>query len=152
MFELLTSIGKLAVGFLGILGPVVFLIICLHLRDQRKSMLYAIVLAELNRPHLRGLYTVRAKIRPLWADTVVIDLWNCSPEQVWQVVERLSTKVPPRVRVEVNGISDCRVRFTGEKKGLLYPIICTAFLRRAVRLENREVPRADGILAHRHRQ
>jgi hypothetical protein len=72
---------------------------------------------------------VRAKIRSLRADTVVIDLWNCSREQVWQVVERLSTKVPPRVRVEVNGISDCRVRFTGEKKGILYPIICTAFLR-----------------------
>jgi len=121
MFELLTNIGRLAIGFLGILGPVVFLIICLHLRDQRKSMLYAIVLAELNRPHLRGLYTVRAKIRSLRADTVVIDLWNCSREQVWQVVERLSTKVPPRVRVEVNGISDCRVRFTGEKKGILYP-------------------------------
>ena len=121
MFELLTNIGRLAIGFLGILGPVVFLIICLHVRDQRKSMLYAIVLAELNRPHLRGLYTVRAK---MWPDTVVIDLWNCSREQVWQVVERLSTKVPPRVRVEVNGISGCRVRFTGEKKGILHQF-CT---------------------------
>ncbi|CAG1004844.1 hypothetical protein ANRL2_04430 [Anaerolineae bacterium] len=118
MAELLTSIGKLAIGFLGIAGPVAFLIICLRVRDQRESMLYAIVLAELNRHHLRGLHTVRVKFRLLWTDTVVIDLWNCSREQVCHVVERLSVRVPPRVRVEVNGISDCRIEFSGENKAV----------------------------------
>lgn len=120
MVELLTSICKLAIGFLGILGPVVLLIAYLNAYDRRKSMLYVIVLTELNQPHLRGLSTVRVKIRPLWADSVVVGLENCSREQAWQIIERLSTKVPPHVRVEVNGIRDCRVSFTGENKAILH--------------------------------
>lgn len=116
MGELLTSIGKLTIGFLGILGPVVFLIAYLNGRDQRKSMLYSMALSALNQPHLRGLYTVRI----MGTDAVVIDLWNCSREQVRAVAERLSAKVPPRVRVEVNGISDCRMSSTKEKRCMPY--------------------------------
>ena len=112
MVDLLESLGKLTIGFLGILGPIVLLMMFLHVRDQRESMLYAIVLVELNLPQLRGLSTVKIKSRPLWADTVVVDLWNCSRERVWEVIETLSTKLPPRIRLEVNGITDCRVRST----------------------------------------
>ena len=112
MVDLLESLGKLTIGFLGILGPIVLLMTFLHVRDQRESMLFAIVLAELNLPQLRGLSTVKIKSRPLWADTVVVDLWNCSRERVWEVIETLSTKLPSRVRLEVNGITDCRVRST----------------------------------------
>jgi hypothetical protein len=120
MAELLATIGRLAIGFMSMLGPVVLLFAYLNARDQRASLLSGIVLAELNRPHLRGLYTVRTKTRPLGADALVIDLWNCSREQVRQIVERLSTKVPPRVRAEVNGISGCRVEFSAEKNGMFH--------------------------------
>jgi hypothetical protein len=112
MVQLLASLAKLAVGFLGILGPIVFLMMFLQVRDQRESMLYAIVLVELNLPQLRGLSTVKIKSRPLWADTVVVNLWNCSRERVWEVIDTLSIKLPSRVRLEVNGITDCRVRST----------------------------------------
>jgi hypothetical protein len=84
----------------------------LHIRDQRESKLFATVLAELNIPRLRGLTTVKVNSTPLWADTVVVELWNCSREQVWDVIEALSAKLPSRVRLEVNGITDCRVRST----------------------------------------
>ena len=112
MTDLLESLAKLTIGFLGILGPMVLLLLFLRIRDQRESMLSAIVLVELNLPQLRGLSTVKIKSRPLWADTVVVDLWNCSREQVWDVIETLSAKLPSRVRLEVNGITDCRVRST----------------------------------------
>ena len=73
-------------------------------------MLYTTVLSELSLPHLRGLYTVKVKSSPPWADQVVVDLWNCSRDQVWEVIETLSSKLPSRVGLEVNGITDCRVR------------------------------------------
>lgn len=112
MADLLMNLAKLTVGFLGILGPLVLLLMFLHIRDQRASKLFATVLAELNIPQLRGLSTVKVNSTPLWADTVVVDLWNCSREQVWDVIETLSAKLPSRVRLEVNGITDCRVRST----------------------------------------
>jgi hypothetical protein len=112
MADLLMSLAKLTVGFLGILGPIALLLMFLHIRDQRESKLFATVLAELNIPRLRGLTTVKVNSTPLWADTVVVELWNCSREQVWDVIEALSAKLPSRVRLEVNGITDCRVRST----------------------------------------
>ena len=112
MTEMLISLGKLLLGFLGILGPVALMLLFLRMRDRRESMLFATVLAELNLPQLRGLSTVKVKSSPPWADTVVVDLWNCSREQVWDVIETLSAKLPSRVRLEVNGITDCRVRST----------------------------------------
>ena len=112
MNDLIVSLAKLTIGFVGILGPVVLLLMIMNNRDRRESMLFATVLLELNRPHLRGLFTVKIKSRPLWADTVVVELWNCSREQVWNVIEILSAKLPTHARLEVNGITDCRVQST----------------------------------------
>lgn len=112
MNDLIVSLAKLTIGFVGILGPVVLLLMIMNNRDRRESMLFATVLLELNRPHLRGLFTVKIKSRPLWADTVVVDLLNCSREQVWNVIEILSAKLPTHARLEVNGITDCRVQST----------------------------------------
>jgi len=110
MTEMLISLGKLSLGFLGILGPLALLLGFLHIRDQRQSMLYPTILRELNLPDLRGLFAVKIKSRPFGADTVIVDLWRCSRDQVWDVIERLSAKLPAHVRLEVNGITDCRVR------------------------------------------
>jgi hypothetical protein len=112
MVELLVSLGKLSIGFLCILGPLALPFLLLHIRDHRESELYTTVLRELNLPELRGLFTVRILTRPLTADTVVVDLWQCSKEQVWGVIEKLSARLPGHVRLEVNGITDCRVRST----------------------------------------
>ena len=109
MTELMVSLGKLSIGFLGILGPIALLLGFLHTRDQRQSRLYTKVLVDLNLPVLRGLFAVKIKSRPFGADTVIVDLWHCSREQVWDVIGRLSTNFPAHVRFEVNGIADCRV-------------------------------------------
>ena len=109
MTELLVNIAKLLIGFLGILGPVALLLGFLHIRDQRQSSLYTKVLVELNLTDLRGLFGVNIKSRPFGTDTVMVDLWHCSREQMWDVIERLSAKLPAHVKLEVNGITDCRL-------------------------------------------
>jgi hypothetical protein len=102
--------AKPATGFVVILGPVVLLLVIMNYRERRESALAAAVLLELNRPELRGLFSLRINSRPLWPDTVQIDLWEYSRERVWSVIEALSVKLPPRVRLEVNGITDCRAK------------------------------------------
>jgi hypothetical protein len=107
--ELVTSLFKLSVGFLCIVGPVVLLIAFLRMRDLREESLRTRVIQELNSPNLRGLYSLEVKSRPLGGDTVKVDLRSCSREQVWDLMERLSVRLPAHVRIEVNGISDSRL-------------------------------------------
>ena len=113
MEELLIGLGELGIGFLSMMGPLVLLMIFLKLRDQRKSVLYTVVLKELNSPDLRGLFAVKIRCSVFTRqDTVMIDLWNCPKEQVWDTLIRLSTHLPPGVRLVVNGMADFRSRST----------------------------------------
>jgi hypothetical protein len=109
MMELVTSLWKLGMGFLCILGPVVVLFAFLRIRDLREDLLRTRVLQELNSPNLRGLYSMEVKSRPFGSDTVKVDLWSCSREQVWDLMGRLSARLPAHVRVEVNGINGSRL-------------------------------------------
>jgi hypothetical protein len=111
--ELLTRLGALGIGFLSMMGPLVLLMVFLRLRDQRESILYPMVLKELNSPDLRGLFAVKIRCRVFSGqDTVMVDLWNCTKEQVWDTVIRLSIHLPPEVRLVVNGMADSRSRST----------------------------------------
>jgi hypothetical protein len=113
MEDLLIRLGELGIGFLSMMGPLVLLMILLKLRDQRESLLYTVVLKELNSPHLRGLFAVKIRCSVFSRqDTVMIDLWNCPKEQVWDTVIQLSTHLPPEVRLVVNGMADSRSRST----------------------------------------
>jgi hypothetical protein len=113
MEELLIRLGELGIGFLSMMGPLVLFMIFLKLRDQRESLLYTVVLKELNSPDLRGLYKVDIRCSVFSRqDTVMINLWNCPKERVWDTVLRLSNHVPPEVRLVVNGMADSRSRST----------------------------------------
>jgi len=107
--ELFASLGKLGVGFVCILGPVVLLIAFLRIRELREDSLSTRVLQELNLPNLRGMYSMEVKSRLFGVDTVKVDLRSCSREQVWDLMEKLSVRLPAHVRVDVNGISGSRV-------------------------------------------
>jgi hypothetical protein len=111
MADLMVSLGK-PIGFLSLLAPFALLFLFLHVRGQLESELYTTALRELNLPELRGLFTVKIQNRLFGEDTVVVDLWNCSREQVWGVIEKISARLPEHVRLEVNGITDCRARST----------------------------------------
>jgi hypothetical protein len=110
MEALLLNLAKLAAGFLCMLGPIAFLMAFQRVRDRRESALTLAVLRELSTPELRGLYSVTIANRSIGKDSVVIDLLGCSREQVWDVMEKLSAKLPSDVRVVVNGLSDDRSR------------------------------------------
>lgn len=110
METLLLSMAKLALGFVCMIGPIVFLLALQRVRDRREAALVLAVLQEMNSPDLRGLFSVRAASRSIGNDSVAVDLWGCSHGQVWDVMERLSAKLPSQVRVEVNGLRDDRSR------------------------------------------
>jgi hypothetical protein len=113
MEELLIRLGKLGIGFLSMMGPLGLLMMFLTLRDQRESILYTVVLKELNSPDLRGLFAVKIRCSVFSRqDTVMVNLWNCPKERVWDTVLRLSNHVPPEVRLLVNGMVDSRSRST----------------------------------------
>ncbi len=109
MSDLLLNVGKLAVGLFCILGPVVLSIASLRSRDRRENDLSLHVLTELNSSELRGLYSVRVSSHLLGADRVTVDLWGCSRDQVWDLMERLSARLPANIQVEVNGITSSRL-------------------------------------------
>jgi len=109
MTELLTSLGKLAIGFLLILGPLILWMSFLHSRGRREAALRTKVLQELNSTEFRGLYSVQVKSHWIGADEVMVDVWGCSRDQVWDLMERLSAQSPARMRVEVNGARSSRL-------------------------------------------
>jgi hypothetical protein len=110
MDALLLNLGKLFLGFLCILGPAALLLAFRQVRDLRESALSLPVFRVLNLPDLRGLFSVKIQRRYVGADTVVVDLWGCSREQVWNVMETLSAKLPSHVRLEVNGLGVGRMK------------------------------------------
>lgn len=112
MNDLVAHLTQLISGLLGTIGPVALLLMYMNVRDRRESHLFTAVILELNRPHLRGYFTVRVRSWPLFAETVWIRLWDCSREQTWNVIESISARLPPDTRIEVNGITDCRAKST----------------------------------------
>ena len=107
MAQLLMRVGELVVGFLSMLGPLVFLLFFLKFRDRREAMLYTIVLKELSSPDLRGLFAVRVICGLFFRhDRVAIDLWNCSNDRIWETIMGLSPKLPPGVWLVVEGFRD----------------------------------------------
>lgn len=103
MEELMFDLGKLVIGFSGMLGPVVFLMAALGARDRRRSALSTKVFDALKSPQLRGLYGVQITGRAFGRHTVIVSLCFCSKEQIREVMERLSDRLPPGVRFEVEG-------------------------------------------------
>jgi len=108
MLSLLLAVGRLALGFAAILGPVLLVLILCNARDRRHGLLAAIVQRELNVPALRGLTTVRMQGLFPHTDKVSVELWQCSRDQVWDIMERLTARLPSWVQVEVNGSAGSR--------------------------------------------
>ncbi len=111
MGELLTRVGLLIIGFLIILGPLILLMGFLRLRERRESILLGVVLSELNSPNLRGLFAVDVNYGLFTRQgRVTIDLQDCSKEQIWEAIVRLSARLPLQVQLVVNGMTDSRSR------------------------------------------
>ena len=111
--ELLMRLGLLFVGFLSMLGPLVLLIGFLRLREQQESFLLGVVLKELNSPDLRGLFAVNVQCGFFTRHgSVSVDLRGCPTDQTWDTMMRLSARLPSKVQLVVNGMTDSRSRST----------------------------------------
>ena len=110
MTEFCLSLFKLTIGVLSVLAPVALGIAALARRDRRQHALSTIVLQQLNAPELRGLFAVSVRTRPFRGDSVSVTLWNCSRDQLWDVMERLALRLPRTVRLEVNGLTGSHTR------------------------------------------
>ncbi len=98
--------GQLLLMAAAIAAPLLLVILFLKYRDRREAALNTEVLRELNAPWLRGLYAVRLRGGILARQSVIVDLWGCSREQIWEVISRLSNRLPSHVRLILNGVSD----------------------------------------------
>jgi hypothetical protein len=105
--EGLMQLGGLVVMVGVTYGPVVGLLELLNLRDGRRSRLLASVMKELAARHFSGRIAVRVHCALLSRRSVVrLDMQACSPDEIWQALARLSRRLPPIVRLRVDGIVD----------------------------------------------
>ena len=114
MSQSLIHIGHLLVGFMILFGPVIVLLLILNARDRRESTLRGIVFEQLRSPDLRGLFTFRIRHALfLGSSVVIVNLWDCSKEQIWDTTTRLSISLPSEVRLIISGTMDRehKVRF-----------------------------------------
>ena len=107
MSQSLIHIGHLLVGFMILFGPVIVLLLILNARDRRESTLRGIVFEQLRSPDLRGLFTFRIRHALfLGSSVVIVNLWDCSKEQIWDTTTRLSISLPSEVRLIISGTMD----------------------------------------------
>jgi hypothetical protein len=107
MSQLLIHISHLLVGFMILFGPVIVLLLILNARDRRESTLRGIVFEQLRSPDIRGLFTLRIRHALfLGSSVVIVNLWDCSKEQIWDTTTRLSISLPSEVRLIISGTMD----------------------------------------------
>ena len=114
MSQSLIHIGHLLVGFMILFGPVIVLLLILNARDRRESTLRSIVFEQLRSSDLRDLFTFRIRHALfLGSSVVIVNLWDCSKEQIWDTTTRLSISLPSEVRLIISGTMDRehKVRF-----------------------------------------
>jgi hypothetical protein len=124
MTVLMISLAKLLMGFIFIGGPLIFLMVLLGVRDHRKLIVEGMVSKELNSPDLRGLVVADTKCALLSKRCrVEVDMRDCSIEQIWDIIERLTVNLPSSVRLVVNEvpIRSPKAIFSLEIRGMTQP-------------------------------
>jgi hypothetical protein len=90
-----------------ILGALVILLILLNRRDRRASRLRHTVFDQLALPELRGRIGVHIQCAVfLQRCTVIVDLPDGTPDEVWNVFTRPTSRLPSRVDLVVYGAPD----------------------------------------------
>jgi hypothetical protein len=88
-------------------GAVVILLTLLNRRDRRASRLRHTVLDRLALPELRGRIGVHIRCAVFSRrNAVIVDLLAGTPHEVWDVFTRMAARLPPRVRLLVQGSPD----------------------------------------------
>jgi hypothetical protein len=97
----------LLMGFGVTAGPLVALLVLQNRRDRRESALLGAVLAEFASPKFRGRLATRVRCALLGRGSVVrMHILGGSRDEVWDALMRLALRVPPSVRLVVEGTMD----------------------------------------------
>jgi hypothetical protein len=74
----------------------------LNLRDRREDRLLGMVARELFR--MRGTVACRVHCAAFWpVSTVQLDMWLCTPHDMWDTSLLVLERIPPGVRLVVEG-------------------------------------------------
>ena len=131
---MLRQLGALVVVCLVTIGPQVVLLTLLNLRDRREDQLMGTVATALFP--MRTTVSFRVHCAVCWpASAVRLDMWMCTPDEMWQTSLRVLESLPPGVRLVVEG----------PLSGHLVGSIALVARRRAVRgphwqTDSRDVP------------
>lgn len=102
--EAFMVVGRVAVVLALTLGwPIIWLML-LNLRDRRQDRVLQTVLGEVNSRELMGQVAVRVRSGLVSRRSVVmVHILAYSPNEIWEIMTRLSRRLSPEVRLELTG-------------------------------------------------
>lgn len=99
MLPVIRELWELFVGISTIAGPVIAVSLLLNHRDRRESRLKGMVTAQIDFRGLLNLVAIETRCSLLLPRSVItVDMQACFDEEIWEVVERLSRKLPHAVQ------------------------------------------------------
>lgn len=109
----LVLLGRLLMALATTIGPVAVLLMLRNGRDRRELELLGDVMSALNSKDLRERIAVGVRCALLLRRGVVtVDMRACTGEEIWDAVWRVSSRLPPSVRLEVDGTVDPQLAAT----------------------------------------
>lgn len=102
--EAFMVVGRVAVVLALTLGwPIIWLML-LNLRDRRQDRVLQTVLGEVSSRELMGQVAVRVRSGLISRRSVVmVHILAYSPNEIWEIMTRLSRRLSPEVRLELTG-------------------------------------------------
>ena len=105
--EHIAEVGRVGVVLVLTLGGPLGALLLLNLRDRRQARLLRAVLEQVSSRELRGQLAVQVRSRIFSPRSrVSVHVLACSPDDVWEVMKRLSERLSPHVRLQVAGPGD----------------------------------------------
>jgi len=96
------QLGVLAVVCVLLGGPWAALAMLLNFRDRREDRLLGMAATKLSR--MGGTVAVRVRCAAFWPTGVVrLNMWLCTPQEMWDTSLRVLERLPPGVRLVVEG-------------------------------------------------
>lgn len=126
MLQGLMQLGGLAGILVLTLGPVVALVELLNLRDRRQLTLLNTVCAQFSAQAVRSDIAVQVHCALFSRRSVVtVDMRACSPDEIWDAIMRLSQRLPPHVRLVVDGTVNRQLPATFTVEATVRPPLCS---------------------------
>ncbi len=127
MEHALRDVALLAVSLVFGLGPVAALVALLNRRDRREGALFADACGAFSGQTLRSDVAIRVRCGLISRRALVtVDLRIWSREEIWDAMTRLRCRLPPWVRLRLDGTMEpaLRTRLTVERVELSLRTAC----------------------------